>query len=75
MNLIKKIEDLQNQVQSNKEELIKLNEREKNLKENKTKILEQLKEASIKEDELEETIEKMDESLQKQIADIEEKLK
>lgn len=74
-NYIKIIQDLQDKTQKNKEELIRLEEKQKNLQEEKGKILAELKELNIKEEELENKIEVMDENLQEEIKKIEDQLK
>lgn len=75
MNYVQTIQDLQNKVQKNKEELIRLEEKSKNLKEEKEKIITKLKEANIEESNLDKKIVTLEEDLKSEIVKIEESLK
>jgi len=73
-NYIKEITALQEKVQTNKEELIRLEEKQKSLKADKDKILTSLKELDISEEDLGNKIEIMEEELKSEIEKIEEEL-
>jgi len=75
MNYVQTIQDLQNKVQKNKEELIRLEEKSKNLKEEKEKIVIKLKEANVEESNLDKKIVTLEEDLKSEITKIEESLK
>ena len=71
---IKEITALKDKCQNNKDELIRLQEREKSLQEEKNKILEELKGLNIKENELENVIQAKESKLQIEIKRIETEL-
>ena len=73
-NYIKEITSLQEKVQKNKEELIRLEEQEKNLKAEKNKLLAELKELNINFDDLEDVIESQEKELNNKITKIEKEL-
>jgi len=73
-NHIKKIEELQKKVQESKDELIRLNEQKKINKEEKIKVLAELKEAGVTEDNIESIIEEKNKTLTEKINKIEETL-
>jgi len=74
-NNIQKIESLQKQNQSNKDELIRLEEKDKHNKEEKNGFLNTLKELKIDEDELSDKLGTRDEELTDKLNKIEEDLK
>ncbi|MHA1739463.1 MAG: hypothetical protein ACTSWD_12815 [Candidatus Heimdallarchaeota archaeon] len=74
MSNINKITELQNKVQSNKEESIRLEEKQKALKEDKNKILAELEKLSIPENELDTRIKMMEVELEDEIEKIEKEL-
>ena len=74
MSHIHKITELQNKVQSNKEEAIRLEEKQKALKEDKAKLIAELEKLNIPENELDTRIKMMEVELEKEIEDIEKEL-
>ena len=75
MNYIQQINDLQKKVENAKLEQAKLQEREKNLKEEKEKILNELKVFDIVESDLDGEIAKINEELEKELEKCQEILK
>ena len=74
-NYIKEIEAIQSKVQNNKEELIRLEEQEKNLKSDKEKILVELQDLEINEEDIQDKIDSLEAELKSDIEKIEEQLK
>ncbi len=74
-NYINQIQALQEKVQKNKEELIRLEEKQKALKAERDKILGQLKELGVTESDLDKKITIMESDLKSDIKKIEEELK
>lgn len=75
INYAKKIQELEDKIQANKDELIRLQEREKTLKEDETKVLQKLEELGIKAEDLEKVIEEKEQNLTQSIDKIENELK
>lgn len=75
MDYIKTINDLQKKVESNKLEQAKLQEREKTLKEEKGKLIEELKVYEISENDLEGEIKRIEEEMEQELKKCEEILK
>lgn len=69
------LETIEKQVNTQKEQKIKLTERLRNLKEDKQKILSELKEQNIAEEKLEETIEELEIEIQQKITEANNLLK
>lgn len=69
------LEQITETVDNQKTEKIKLEERLRNLKQDKTKILSELKEQNIAEDKLEETIEELEIKIQTKITEANNLLK
>jgi chromosome segregation ATPase len=74
INYAKKIQELEDKIQANKDELIRLQEREKTLKEDETKVLQKLEELGIKAEDLEKVIEEKEKNLTQAIEKIENEL-
>ena len=74
INYTKKIQELEDKIQANKDELIRLQEREKTLKEDETKVLQKLEELGIKAEDLESVIEEKEKNLTQAIEKIENEL-
>ena len=75
MNYIDEITKIQKQIDSNKLEKAKLEEREKGLKEEKEKLIADLTVYEIKEDDLEGEIAKLDEEIQQELSKCKEIMK
>jgi chromosome segregation ATPase len=75
MDYIKKITELEKKVQDNKVEVAKLEERKKNLSEEREKLLSELSKTEVKEADLEITIIDMEQELMKEIERLENELK
>ena len=75
MDYIQKINDLQKKVENLKLEQVKLEERTKTLKEEETKILNELKQFEVSENDLEGEIAKINEEIEKELNKCEEILK
>ena len=71
---IEKIQSFEKKIKDNELELAKLSEREKNLKEEKVKIQEELKTLNISEDDLEGEIDVLETKIKKEIENIEKEL-
>lgn len=74
INYAKKIQEFEDKIQANKDELIRLQEREKTLKEDETKVLQKLEELGIKAEDLEKVIEEKEKNLTQAIEKIENEL-
>jgi len=75
MNYIEQIQTLQKKVENNKITNAKLQEREKTLKEEKDKLLEELKVYDISEQDLEGEIARIEEEVEKELNKCQEMLK
>lgn len=75
MNYKQELESIETQVEKQKTEKIKLEERKRQLTQDKTKILSELKELNIAEDKIEEVIEELEINIQKQISETQQLLK
>jgi DNA-binding transcriptional regulator YhcF (GntR family) len=75
MNHITKITELQEKIQANKNEVIRLQEREKTVKEEKQKLLAELKTFGIDEQDLEKILKEKETLLETAIKEIENELK
>jgi len=69
MDYKKELEDIEKQVETQKLEKVKLEERKRQLTEDKAKILKELEELGIAEEKLEETVEELEIKLQKGIVE------
>jgi len=67
MNYIKTINDLQKKIENNKLEQAKLQEREENLKEERKKIVDELKVYEISENDLEGEIKRLEEEVETEL--------
>lgn len=75
MNYKTELETIENQVNKQKTEKIKLEERLRNLKEDKTKILSELIQQNIAESKLEEIIDELEIEIQQKITEAEQLIK
>ena len=73
-DLIKDIQKLETTVQENKTELTKLEERRKILKEERDKLLVELKEQDIEEDDLQDKINDLETELKQKIEEIQNEI-
>ena len=74
-DLIKDIQKLETTVQENKTELTKLEERRKILKEKRDKLLVELKEQDIEEDDLQDKINDLETELKQKIEEIQNEIR
>ena len=72
---IKQITSIEQKIQDNRTELAKLTERSKMLKEEKIKLLDELKTLNIDEKELEQKIAELEGDIESELKECEEKLK